>query len=266
MKKKLILPLLAIIFVCNSCGNKFEKLVKSNDNELKYEKALAYYEKKEYDKALVLLEDVLGVFRGSNKIETIYFYYAFCHFKQKEYLSAATYFKNFANTFPSSKFAEEANFMIGQSYYELSPNYRLDQTHSTEAIGAYQAFANNFPESNRVATCNKIIDELRLKLKTKAFEQAQLYYKISDFQAAAHTYKSFIADFPEASEIEQARFMIVKSYFQQASNTIEIKQKERFEQVVEAYTDFVEKHPKSKFSAEAASLEKFSVARIKKLN
>ncbi len=253
-----------ILLTLNSCRTDFERIRTGNDVELKYEKAMEFYEKEDYYKAMVLLEQITGIMRNDARIESVYYKYADCNYQLKKYLLSAYYFKNFANTFPNSELAEDALFMAAYSNYELSPNYRLEQGNSDKAIDEFQLFVNTHPESSRVKEANTLIDELRSKKEKKAFAEADLYFKLQDYKAAAHTYNNLLKDFPDANEIERARFMIVKSNFKLAQNSVDYLKEERYEETISAYETFVDRYPDSEFKNEAADIFTASKQRINK--
>ena len=58
-------------YVLASCSS-YDKLLKSSDNELKYEMAVKYYEQKDYFRALQLFDELVPVYRGTAKAEKIY--------------------------------------------------------------------------------------------------------------------------------------------------------------------------------------------------
>lgn len=257
--------LLSLVILMASCNSDFERLRKQDDFGLKYEKAIEYYDNGDYYKAQVLLEQVMPFYKGRDEIEKIYFTYAYSHYKMNKFILGSYYFKNFAVTFPNSKYTDEASFMAAYSNYKLSPKYRLDQTYTDKAIDELQLFINTHPKSERVPECNRLIDELRRKKEEKAFAQADLYFQLKDYKAATHTYQTVLKDYPDAIEAERARFMIVQSNYKLAQNTIELTQEERFADVLEAYKDFTDRHPKSEFSKEAKDIYNASKDRIKKL-
>ena len=265
-KRSIGIFIVVLLFLATGCISEFEKIRRGNDYELKYQKALEFYEQEEWYKAQVLLEQITGVFRGSEKLEKIYFYYAYTHYNLEKYILAAHYFKNFANTFPNSEFAEEARFMNAYSNYQLSPNHRLDQGNTADAIEAFQIFVNTHPKSERVAEANRLMDQLRYRLEEKAFAEADLYYKLSDYKAANHTYKNVIKEFPDAGEVERARFMIVKSSYKLAQNSIDLVKEERFDETIEAYKEFKDRHPNSEYIGEAEGIYNSCVQNIEKLN
>ena len=67
MKNLLNIVLLASLLSCNG----YQKIVKSNDIELKYMMAKNYYEENEYFKALPLLDELHTLFKGTNKAEEV---------------------------------------------------------------------------------------------------------------------------------------------------------------------------------------------------
>ncbi|MCY7328108.1 MAG: outer membrane protein assembly factor BamD, partial [Saprospiraceae bacterium] len=174
MRKMLGLLLVSGLMLTASCKSSYEKIRTSGDADLLLKTAFDYYEKVQYQRAQTLFELVLTNVRGKAEAEKANFQYAYTHYYLKQYVLAAYYFKNFANTFTNSPYREEAAFMSAYSNYQQSPTYRLDQSDSQKAIEEFQVFVNLFPESKRVEECNRLIDELRRKLEHKAFAEGEL--------------------------------------------------------------------------------------------
>ncbi|RMG76595.1 MAG: outer membrane protein assembly factor BamD, partial [Bacteroidetes bacterium] len=120
------LYILLFSFFFIACSD-YNKILKSNDLRLKYDKAVEYYEKKQYFKAYPLLEELSVIYRGTSKAEQIDYYLAYCDYYTGDLLYAAYRFKRFAQTYPKSKYAEECSFMSAYCYYRNSPQYSLDQ-------------------------------------------------------------------------------------------------------------------------------------------
>jgi outer membrane protein assembly factor BamD len=268
MKKNILILLYLSVFslILPSCKNEFEKIRASGDVNGMMKKALEYYDKGEYQKAQSLFELVMPSIKGRPELEGISYKYAYTHFYDKTYTTAAFYFKNFAITFANSPLREEAEYMSAFSEYKISPTHRLDQESSVKAIDGFQTFANNFPESKRVKDCNKLIDELRKKLELKAYEEGELYYKIERYQAAVQVFENLLRDYPETASAETVRFTIVKAQYLLAENSVYEKQLERYKLVLEKYKDFSDKYPKSKLKKDAEIFLKNSSNKIKELS
>lgn len=248
------ITLLAAVLVLGQSCSQYQKLLKSDDHELKYEKALEYYNEGDYSRAITLFADIMPIYRGTSRAQTISYYFAMAHFRNREYTLASHYFKSFVDAYPQSEHAEEFLFLSAYCQYLESPRYSLDQTNTRQAIRELQNFINRYPESPRVSNANELIDELRLKLEKKRFKTGEMYYNISDYVAAATTFETMIRDFPDSKYREEAMFLTVKSYYEYASNSIPQRQEERFEKVVSAYNEFARRYPDSEFIDQASSM------------
>jgi outer membrane protein assembly factor BamD len=261
-----ILALSILLMIISSCKNEFEKIRATGDAELIYAKGFEFYEKGEYLKAQSLFEQILSSYRGKAKAEKLYFSYAYSHYHLRSFLSANFYFNNFSQTFANSALREEADFMAAYSNYKLSPGFKLDQTYTYKAIDDFQTFANLYPASERAAEANKLIDELRVKLEKKAFAEGQLYFDLKQYQSSIQSFENMLKDFPESSNAEKVRFLILKSSFLLAENSIYEKQEERFTTVIEKYQIFKNKYPRSSFNKEAMEIQQISKQRLKQFS
>lgn len=251
----LLIMLLMWALTSVSCSE-YQRALKSPDYKLKRQVALKFYEKGDYKRALPLIEELLTITRGTSEAEKFYYYYAKCHFGVKDYESAQYYFENFMGTFPTSGFTEDAAFMSAYALFLQSPRYDLDATSTRKAIQELQYFINRYPRSNRVAECNALMDELRVKLEKKSFRAAQLYMHMEYYSAAILSFKNFLKDFPDSRYEEEAYFNIVKCAYLYARKSVDPKKPERFEETVKYYYTFAEKFPKSRFASEVNSMYK----------
>jgi outer membrane protein assembly factor BamD len=256
--------LIVLVLIAGSCKSKFEKLKASNDNAKKYQAAIAYYNKKDYNKALELFETLVQRYRGQAQAEDLYYYYAYTNYRLKDYTSASYHFKQFADTYPASARAEECNFMSAYCYYLDSPIYSLDQENTTKAIDKLQLFINLYPKSERVAEASKLIQNLRDKLERKAYENAKLYLTISDYQAAVIDFGNVLRDYPDTKYAEEMEYLTIRAQYLYAGHSSVFKQEERFNAAINFEQQFAEKYPASKYLPAAVSLKKDSEAGIVK--
>ena len=253
MNKKftnIILSVICVLFFA-SCS-KYNRLLKSTDYNKKYDAAIAYYDKKEYTKALALFEELVSVFRGTNKAEKIMYYYAYATYSTGDYLLAGYHFNNFVKTFPSSDKTEECAFLYAYCYYLESPRYSLDQTDTKNSIKELQFFLNKYPESKRKDECNELISKLRAKLELKYYEIAKQYYFLDDYKASIVSFENVLKDYPDTKYREEVMYLIVKTNYIYAAKSIEAKKIDRLKSTVEAYNKFVTYYSeKSKYYKEA---------------
>jgi outer membrane protein assembly factor BamD len=241
---------IALSFSCND----YNKVVKSSDYPAKRKLALELYDKGKYAKALPLFDELFGVIRGSNTAEEIHYYLAYCHYGVKDMLLASYYFDSFVQNFPKSSKREEAYFMSAFCLYKESPRFNLDQSSTIKAIDKLQAFADYFPESNRVQEATKLIEELRAKQESKLFAQAMLHYDRMEYIASITTFEALLADFPDTKKRENIYLLILQAQKKYADKSIKSKRQERYEEVLKYYTKFAPDFRTQEFAAKAANL------------
>lgn len=266
MSKKALSFLMVLMagMLFSNCSE-YYKIQKSNDYNLKYEKAKAYYEYEDYYHAKALLDEVVSVFRGSDKAEEAQMLYANCHYKMHDYTMGSYYFDAFCKTYPYSKRYEEALFMIGQCYYKDSPRVDLDQNCSQKAIDAMQTYLNKYPQGEYMHEANVVIDEMRQKLEEKSYRTAKLYFKLGEYQSATITLKNSLKDYPDTKYREELMYMVVKANFLLAENSVENKKAERYQSTVTEYYSFIDEFPESQYISEIETMYKQSVDKIKNL-
>ncbi len=248
MRKYLITFL--VLTLLSACSG-YEQVLKSNDVNYKLKKANEYYENKKYMQANALYESLIPVMKNTRNYEPLYYRYAYTFYNMKDYLSASYHFKNFVDFFPTSKDAEECEFLHAFCLYKEAPAPSLDQTYTIKAVGALQAFINTHPNSKRVKQATDIIDACREKLEIKDANAAKLYYDIGHYKASGVAYKMVGRNYPESEKGDYYQLMIIKSWYQYAKNSIAKKQEERYATAIEAYKEFMENYPNSKHSNEA---------------
>jgi outer membrane protein assembly factor BamD len=251
--KKLHWRIIPLVFLLFSCS-KYQQIVKSTDYGLKFEKAVVYYEKKDFYRALPLFEELLNIYKGTTKAQEIYYYYAYCHYGMGEYLLASYHFKNYTSTFPKGIHAEECLYMNAYCFYKESLPASLDQETTLKAINEFQLFANLYLQSSRIARCNELIDELRLKLEIKSYEIGKLYYKTQNYKAAIVSMNNTLKDYPLTKHNDELLYLIFKSNYLMALNSIEQKKTERLNEAIEAYNKYINFSKEKKYAKDAENV------------
>jgi outer membrane protein assembly factor BamD len=236
----------------------YQKLLKSNDYEKKYETAVNLYEEGDYYRALQLFDQVIPVFRGKDRAEDLFYYYAYSYYNQGDNVMASYYFKRFAKSYPNSSRAEEAWYMSAYCKFLESPRYSLDQTNTHEAINELQAFANRHPNSERLDKVNELIDKLRAKLEKKNYEQAKLYFKMEEYQAAIVSFNNLLKNYPDTEFREESLFNILEAKYIYAKNSVSSKQPERYQEAIEAYDRLVSFYPDTEYKKKARKYQEES--------
>jgi outer membrane protein assembly factor BamD len=245
-----------------SCSQ-YEKILKSEDVNLKFNKAFDYYHRGVYEKAGALFDQLAPLTRGTRRADSVYFFQAMTQYKLNDYIIGGHYFTTFVAMYQNSKFIEEATYMEAYCYYLQSPRPELDQVPTNLALDAFRLYMIKYPTSTRIAECQRIVNELNEKLMEKEFIAAKLYYNLSDYKAAIVYLNNCLTDFPDSKFREDIMFLILKSKYLLAMNSISVKQTERFQDMVDEYYTFVAEFPESKNKKDAEGMYKASAKYVK---
>jgi outer membrane protein assembly factor BamD len=260
--KQLLLPLMnfSVVFrnllflmllLGGAACSEYQKILKSPDLDLKFEKAVGYFNQEKYEKAYPLFDELVQLYRGTAKSEEVYYYYAATLFGMKDYILAAYHFKNYSKTFPNNARAEEAAYMTAYCYYLEAPEYSLDQGYTMKAINELQLYINRFPNSSKLETGNRIMRELRSKMEKKQYEIAKQYFRTENYQSAVVSLGNTLNDFPDTQFKEEALYLKFQAAYKLAFNSIQDKKKQRYREAMTAYYDYVDFYPESANRKEA---------------
>ena len=232
----------------------YEKVLKSSDINYKLKKANEYYDKRQYTKANTVYYSLLPVLKGTKDFEALFFRYAYSAYHLKDYLAASYHFKSFTEYFPSSKDAEEAEYMHAYCLYLMSPKPSLEQTSTAKAMEAMQSYINTHPKSKRLDEANQLMVAMRQKLETKDANAAKLYFNIGQYKAASVSYENVLETYPESSKADYYQYMMMRSFYEFAKISVKEKQEERFGNASSAYEELKATYPQSTYLTDATKL------------
>ena len=253
--KKIPFLLVVLVLIFASCSE-YQKLLKSDDAELKYTKAVEYFDKGDFMRAQTLFDEVSTYYKGTERSETVLNYLAKSYMGEKDYATASEYYKTYVKTYPKGKYVIESKYMIGYCYYLDSPDPRLDQTSTLDAIIALQEFIEVYPESERVPEANKLLDEMNDKLAYKYYLNAKLYYNLgnymgNNYESSVITAQNALRKYPSTKYREVLSLLILNSKYQEAVQSVEEKKIERYRNTIDEYYNYINEFPNSKSRKEA---------------
>ena len=223
-----------------------QKIIKSADPELIYSEGLKYYGREKWRQAGDLFDACMAYYVGDAREDSTAFFSARCKFKNRDYSTATTQLDEFRRKFGRSVFVEDAEAMLAMCHYYLSPDPTRDQTITGEAIISFSEFIERYPNSKRVETFQKLIEELTLRLKKKAYLNAYTYYKIQRYKSAVVALRNALKQYPETPHREEILYLIAVSNYRLAHDSITEKQGERYLNVLDSYYSFINEYPESK--------------------
>ena len=250
--RNLILAVAAVIAVC-SCKSQYEMLLNSNDADAKYEAAFEYFNNGKYTKASSLFESLAMLTEGTERDDTVRYYWGLSNYKSKDYYTADTNFEKFLESYPRSPFASEARYLRLDCLYLQTLRYELDQTPTYRAMNEISEYILEYPSSSHIATCRNMLIDLGERLDRKAYEGAKLYYKMEDYLAARVAFRNVLKDDSENIYREDILYYIAMSSYNYAHLSVPEKQKERYLTFIDDYFNFIGEIPDSHFRRELDS-------------
>ena len=250
MKIRLILAVFASLILTCSCKSQFELLLQSHDADEKFKAAFDYFDNGKYSKAASLFESLSMLTNGTERDDTVRYYWALSNYKFKDYYTAETNFEQFIESYPRSPFIQDAAYLHIDCLYRSTLRYELDQTPTYKAINAISQYVLEHPESPHMAVCRDMLDDLGGRLDKKAYEAAKLYYKMEDYLASRVAFKNVLKDDSENIYRDDILYYIAMSSYKYADQSIPSKQKERFLAFVDDYYNFIGELPESKYRRE----------------
>lgn len=252
MKVKIMAAAVAAIaaVALSSCKSQYEMLLNSNDVDLKYEAAFRYFNEAKFTKAAALFESISVVTGGTERDDTVQYYWGLSNYRAKDYYTAETNFGKFLESYPRSPFSSEARFLRLDCMYRSTLRYELDQSPTYRAIDAISQFMKEYPDASHADVCREMLNDLNARLDTKAFEAARLYYKMEDYIASRVAFRNVLKDDSENIFREDILYYIAMSSYKYAQLSVLQKQKERYMTFVDDYLNFIGEYPDSEYRRE----------------
>ncbi|WP_308244584.1 outer membrane protein assembly factor BamD [uncultured Prevotella sp.] len=253
----------ALLFT--SCANEFNKVYKTNDYSYKYEYAKECYAQGKYTRASTLLQGLVTLQKGTDNAQESLYMLGMAEYNSKDYEGAAATFKKYFSSYPKGAYAQEAEFYAGMSLYNSTPEPRLDQSQTVNAIAAFQEYIDLFPDGKERSQAQQRLFELQDKLVQKELYSAQLYYDLgqyfgnctyggNNYEACIITAQNALKDYPYSKLREKFSLLVMKSKFELAQQSVEEKKLERFQDAEDECYGFLNEYPDSK---DKVTAEKF---------
>lgn len=242
--------LLFAVVSLQSCKSQYEALLNSNDVSQKYKAAFDFFNEGKYNKAAQLFESLSVLTNGTERDDTVQYYWGLSNYRFKDYYTAETNFTNFLTNFPRSPFAGEASFLRIDCLYRSTLRWELDQAPTMNAISIITQYLIENPGSTHGSICRRMLKELNDRLDKKAYEDARLYYRMEDYKASRVAFKNVLKDDSENIYREDILFYIAKSSYKYAQLSVESKQRERYLIFVDDYYNFIGEIPESPYKKE----------------
>lgn len=260
--RKIILPLAVFCLMATSCAHEFNQVYKSSDYAYKYEYAKECFANGKYTRATTLLQELIVQLKGHSTEQESLYLLAMSELNNKDYQTAAEAFRKYIKSYPRGIYAEMATYNLGLSLFLSTPEPRLDQTETVNAIAALQDYLDIYPDGKMRQQAQKHLIELQDKLVTKELYSARLYYHLgtyfgncssggNNYEACIVTAQNALKDYPYNHNREDFALLIMRSKYELAQQSVEARRLERLQDAEDECYGFINEYPDSKQRGEA---------------
>ena len=250
MKLKNLFLVLAAVVALSSCKSQYEILMNSNDIKQKYDAAFQYFNEGKYAKAASLFESLAVLTSGTERDDTVRYYWGLSNYNYRDFYTAEANFDKFIEMYPASPFTSDARYLRLDCLYRSTMRYELDQTPTYKALEVVSEYMLEYPDNEHMQECKDMVLELNERLDRKAYESAKLYYRMEDYLASRVALRNVLKDDSENVYREDILYLIAMSSYKYANLSVPSKQRERYLTFVDDYYNFIGEIPESHYRKE----------------
>jgi outer membrane protein assembly factor BamD len=233
----------------SGCGSTRE--VEQLSADKRFEHAMVLFKEENYLEAYDEFRIVTLQFQGSKFADEAQFDMGECRYKREEYVLAAYEYDVLVRTMPTSRYVPQARYQRAMCYYRLSPVSYLDQTYSRQAIDEFQSFIEYHPTDSLVTQAEAKITELNTKLAQKEYDNGVTYIHMEYYKAALVSFDHVLEKYHDSPYAEQAQYKKAEV----------LLLRNRVNDAKIEVQKFLAKYPNSSLKADAEKLEKDILSR-----
>ncbi len=242
MQRIIITSLLVSVFsLLSACGGGNPRTAASPFEA--YEKGKTYFEKGEFDKAVIALTSVFDFGRAHEYAADAQWLLAESQYQDKNFILAANEYERFMALYSGDERTVDAEYKRALSYYNLSPPFDLDQTDTEKAITYLRLFLNRNRTHPLATDVGAKIDELQEKQALKEYESGKLYHKREQYQASAIQFERVLDKFPNTKYAAMALVGAMQAWTDYSDVSVDSRKKERLDKAIEIYNRLVQIFP-----------------------
>jgi outer membrane protein assembly factor BamD len=164
------------------------------------------YDDENYYDAVNDFTVVILRYPGSTVADSAQFFLGMCHYQMDEFIISAAEFSKLINTMSRSPLVPDAQFMLAESYYQMSPRAPLDQEYSIKALREYQMFLEDYPTHPKREDADRKMFEIREKLAEKQWRNAELYRKMLEYKSSLIYYDLVLESYYDTEFADDALY------------------------------------------------------------
>lgn len=209
--KKLFCLIMLVLAAAILAGCAAKNSTTTLDPRLAYEEAKKNVEDGKFTQAQNLLQRIVFSSPGLSYIDSVQYYFAMSYYGNADYHLGVAEFRRLIQSFPRSALVDDAQFMVGKSYFDAAPgNVGLDQTDTENAIREFKDFIQDYPNSDRRAEGELMLSRAIERMVEKQFRAARQYFKMGNRVSARIYFESLITEYPESGYTPEALYYLAQ--------------------------------------------------------
>ena len=198
-----VFPLLLILLITGSCT--FRKTRRVMSVEEVYSRAMTYFQKGKYSKAILYFNKILYEYPRSSYVDDAQYYLAESYLREKDWDNAINEFKFLIEQFPNSAYYERAYIGLVTAYISKTPNPELDQTDTKKGIRIAREFLYEHPATKYRDEMKSLIRKGEERLALKLYLISETYRHLKQYQAEKIYLEYLLDQYPGSKIALKAR-------------------------------------------------------------
>lgn len=157
------------------------------------------YQRKRYEKAGEAFQNLKDRFPYNPYAIVAELKLADSHYLNKEYLLAATAYKEFEKLHPANEIIPYVIFQLGMCYFKQMPTIDRDQSYAFQAVQEFERLIKNYPRSEYVSQAESNLIKAKKNLAAHDFYIGEFYLNQKNYKAALVRFEGILRDFPDTA-------------------------------------------------------------------
>ena len=206
-----LFPILLIVFLLGSCAKMTEEKRAKKAREY-YAEAIKAFNGKEYDDAAWNFNEALKFmdYLTPRQIENAKFLLGKSYYLDGDYVNAIVALEDYIFYYPKLSRAEEAYYMLVDSYIRVSPDPYRDQEYTWKAIDKAKEFLSRFANSPFASKVQDLIEKAYRKIAKHELLIAKFYEDYGYTYSAAMRYREVLLNFSKYVSEEEVAFRYIR--------------------------------------------------------
>lgn len=158
------------------------------------------YQRKKYEKAGEAFQNLKDRFPYNPYAIVAELKLADSHFLNKEYLLAATAYKEFEKLHPSNEIIPYVIFQLAMCYFKQMPAIDRDQSYAFQAAQEFERLIKNYPRSEYVSQAESNLITAKKNLASHEFFIGEYYFHQKNYEAALGRFEGILQQFPDTAQ------------------------------------------------------------------